>query len=477
MKQKIESLQKPTLLLGKTFALLVSLHFSILFVGCAPSKKNQSVRWSKQSSKDLPESINHLVQNESFKAGSVFTKGAKESVEIIPQKIAGARVEGGYLQKVFNDDGELIYVVGSEAVEPTEKLKKNIEALNLSKYEIVQRIKVKNYELQNASVIFNPEVIVDGQGLSQTAYISQDYILKDGTAAKRMKISEAGIIVGVEPIGSRFHDARGIVFPEGPKISTLQETILKNLIGDGTLSTLRLVATSQAEDKAFSTDDKFFYDPADVRFTQVQAFFYVDNALSWFTNVLKVTIPFKIEIETNVGAPARTNSFFYYNGKIRLGDGDGVNYKNIPHDPSIVTHETCHSLVQALAQLPYEGEGGSLNEGFSDFFTTAMFDNPKLAEASYMKGAFKRTVEVPYKLSDKNGALYHDSGILSGTFWQIRLKIGTDASLRLAVKTLSRIGPGGDFSSVRPAVEDALKEDFTATEIQTVQSVLGERGF
>jgi hypothetical protein len=194
MKQKIESLQKPTLLLGKTFALLVSLHFSILLVGCAPSKKNQSIRWSKQSSKELPESIHQMVQNESFKAGSVFTKGAKESVEIIPQKIAGAKVEGGYLQKVFNDDGELIYIVGSEAAEPTEKLKKSIEALNLSKYEIIQRIKVKNYELQNASVIFNPEVIVDGQGLTQAAYISQDYILKDGIE---------GQIIYIIPFGER----------------------------------------------------------------------------------------------------------------------------------------------------------------------------------------------------------------------------------------------------------------------------------
>jgi hypothetical protein len=439
-------------------------------VACAP-KAATVIRWSKHGKTDEPA----VLKEQAFANSISTTQVQNESVQIAYQKYFGAKVDGGYLQKVSSPTGDLNYLV-SHQITGINIDAGLIENLDLNKYAIVDKVKVRNMELQNASRLFAPEVVIANEFGNPEVYISQDYITKDGSQAKRIRISSAGIVTGVQQLGSQFHDGRGVIFPSGPKTSQLQETILKNLIGDGTLTSLKLAVTSQVE-KAFNHEQVFIYDPADVRFTQVQAYYFVDRAMEWFSNVLKVTIPFKIELETHVGAPARTNSAFYYSGKIRLGEGDGITYKEIAHDPSIVTHEVGHALVQSLAQLPYEGEGGSLNEGFADFFTAVMFDNPRMGESAYMKGPYKRTVEVSYTYQQKNGGLYHDSGILSGTFWDLKKALGSPTASRIAVKTLARLGPGGNFTNLRVAIEDSLAEGFSSEEIASVRTILSQRGW
>ena len=141
-------------------------------------------------------------------------------------------------------------------------------------------------------------------------------------------------------------------------------------------------------------------------------------------------------------------------------------------------HETCHSLVDAVANLPLgEGEGGSLNEGFADFFTAVYTNNPRLGEVAYLKGPFKRTVANNLKLSDKNGGLYHDSQILSGTLWDVEQALGAQKSLNLAMKILSRLGPSGDFSKVPDAVHQALTAGFADEDQKIVSEILAKRGW
>jgi Zn-dependent metalloprotease len=192
-------------------------------------------------------------------------------------------------------------------------------------------------------------------------------------------------------------------------------------------------------------------------------------------------MPFAIRGVSSLGFPEKTNSAFYYSGQIRLGAGDDVTFSKIPQDPSIVIHETCHALIEALAKLPYQGEGGSLNEGFSDFFTTVLLKNPKLGEASYKKGPFKRTVENDKKVSDKKGALYADSGIVSGTLWEIYQKLGQEKSLQFALEILTRLGPNSNFESTSTVMKELLaveqndKDKLADNEI--LKTVLKVRGW
>src|SRR5690606_1502757 len=112
------------------------------------------------------------------------------------------------------------------------------------------------------------------------------------------------------------------------------------------------------------------FPPTDERFDQVQAYYYANQILSWFGRKLTLKKPLKVSILAHVGYPDKTNAAFYYKGQVRLGSGDDVTFSLIPLDPSIVMHEVSHVLIDELARLPFQGEGGSINEGFADVFTT-----------------------------------------------------------------------------------------------------------
>jgi Zn-dependent metalloprotease len=160
-----------------------------------------------------------------------------------------------------------------------------------------------------------------------------------------------------------------------------------------------------------------------------------------------------------------------------LGLGDDQTYSHIPQDPSIVIHESVHALVDSIARLPYEGEGGSLNEAFADFFTALQLDNPNMGEAAYLKGPYRRTLANDFKLADKTGGLYHDSGIVSGALWDLRKSLGQDKARQIALSTLNRLTPGSDLADFGVQVKEVLSLVLSIEEVGIAVAMLEKRGF
>jgi Zn-dependent metalloprotease len=188
---------------------------------------------------------------------------------------------------------------------------------------------------------------------------------------------------------------------------------------------------------------------------------------------LNVRIPTSIEAVVHMGFPEKTNSAFYYQSKIRIGKGDDVTYSNIPQDASIIYHESFHALIDGVAHLSYEGENGSLNEAFADFFTCLMTDRPYLGESSYLKGPFKRNLNQGFKYSEKTGGLYHDSLIVSSLLWELKEKMGSAKAKTLAIETLILLNPASDlkmFSQKLIEVSKTLSADDQNTVLQTVNN-------
>lgn len=159
-------------------------------------------------------------------------------------------------------------------------------------------------------------------------------------------------------------------------------------------------------------------------------------------------------------------------------DSDDEIYSHLSQDPSVVIHESVHAFVDIVAGLPFEGEGGSINEGFADFFTAVQLNNPNMAESSYLKGPFRRSVVNSVVLDEKNGGLYHDSAIVSGVLWDLHERFGRDTGLKLSAYTLNRLVPGSDFKdfgdSLKFIIESELK---SPTDVQAALEVLQKRGF
>ncbi|GIL17752.1 MAG: hypothetical protein BroJett040_15030 [Oligoflexia bacterium] len=440
-------------------------------ISCSKASAPKEFIWQVGGSQSLPG----LIHGEQFKQQEISLLTNNELVERSPQMVGPAEVEGGFVQKLYNSKGSLIFARGQYIDEDYSKLRTLIEKRNTEKFAFLQKFKGKDASLKNAQQIFDPKVAIHQTAAGAQIIYNIDYIDHAGTGVYRMKVSPNSGVISQERTSSGFDQGKATVFPSGPKMSELSEVMLGGLIGDGTLTKQNLKVISQAAEKAQNPNLVFNYDPADGRFDQVQAFYFVDRTLGLFISKLGISLPFSLEVQTQYGAPDKTNAAFYYHGQIRLGTGDGVNYANMMKDPTIVMHETCHALIDGISRLPNEGEGGSLNEAFADFFTTTFMNHPHLGEVSYLKGPFKRTVDNSLKLSDRKGTLYFDSTIVSGTLWEIKELIGERQGLILATKTLSRLGPSGKFSTFVQSVESAMANGFTDEEKQNIRDVLKKR--
>ena len=185
-----------------------------------------------------------------------------------------------------------------------------------------------------------------------------------------------------------------------------------------------------------------------------------------------------LEVRLHIGNNGVSNAAFYHKDIIYLGTGDGEIYRDIPRDPSVVIHESMHALIDAYSGLPSEGEGGAFNEGFADFFTALVLKNPHMADSSYLKGPYRRTLTNDLKAyRDFSEGTYKSGSIIAGTFWDMRSFLDDQKLAKLAFHVLTRLGSGARFDEFAPSVTLAAAELLTAEEARNVEAALGARGW
>ncbi|MCK6596868.1 MAG: hypothetical protein L6Q37_00775 [Bdellovibrionaceae bacterium] len=283
--------------------------------------------------------------------------------------------------------------------------------------------------------------------------------------------------ISSQRVGSCFSDVLVKLYPRGPKLSTLENVTLKNVELGNSIKNQIITVNSSSNIKTITKNEILSITPDDPRFDLLQVSYFLQNSFDWFEKEFTANIPLSLEVELNVGAPEKTNTFFYYSNKIRFGSGDEVYYAQIAKDPSIIIHEGNHALIDKIANLPFQNEGGSINEGFADFLTTLQLNNPNLGEVAYLKGPFKRTVKNSAKLSDKKGSLYGDSSIVSGLFWQLKEELGDTTAGKLAVDTLILLGPKTNFKDLQQKINFIVNKSLHGKTLEQAQLILNTRGW
>lgn len=445
----------------------------ICVLGCQKNMDLTSYRWSSRKKNTKPE-----IQSNLFGNADATVKVFDEIVERSMQKVGGAIVDSTYLQKVTSADGNIQYLSARFDPQDFSHLAPQAGKLRTLRYSALETVKRKYLDLKNASFIFEPEVIISGTANQPKFQFQIEYIPHDSSAVYSMRVSPSYAIESIKRVEHCFQESRSLVFPVGPRLSDLMEMMLKPLIGDGSLTGPRIFVASEDGQKVVAENGEFLFGPDDPRFDHVQAFFFAQKTLNYAEAHWDLNLPFPIKIGLRAGFPQKTNYAYYYKGLVRLGEGDGVGYRNIPRDPSIVTHEVAHAIIDSISGMGTEGETASLNEAFADYLTATMWENPELGHTAFMKRPFTRTVNIRTKFAEKNGGLYHDSGILSGTFWDMELKIGAKKTQMLALKTIARLGAQPRFADVRPAIIDAMgAASFSIEDIKAVTTILDDRGW
>lgn len=443
---------------------LISL---LVVLGCTKKSALQESRWSGDGEKPSPPPV-HLVNSGEWKTNT-------DKIQFSDQTVEGFVVDNSFMKTIIKDN---TVVFQSYAVVPevSKKVLKNAKLLSITKGLAWAQFLNKNPIYQNWKSESPPQVIIETQS-KPTAVFTATLSNKQGQLFE-VRFDQDGNLQKQIQLGSHLSeptDVLALAFPKGPKKSDLSKIVLNQLSISDSLFNSRIEVKTESPLKISPSNDLEGL-PMDERFDQVQAYYFANQLISWLEKKSLINGPFKLGILAHVGYPEKTNTAFYFNGLIRLGSGDDVTFTKIPWDPSIVMHEVSHAVIDRVARLPFQGEGGSVNEGFADVFTTFLLESPLLGENAYKLAPFKRAVDVPVYLSQKNGGLYHDSAIVSTFFWSLKKEIGSDKALLLAFKTLEKLAPNTTFQDYILSLKES-SEFLTGSDLVKVEELMKKWGY
>lgn len=289
-------------------------------------------------------------------------------------------------------------------------------------------------------------------------------------------ISAHDDLILIKPAGANFHQVNTSLYRIGPKLEDLIDVSLVEVSDGPNLSSRYVVVSTESDKKITSLTQEMIFPVDDDRFDQMQTFYYINQISAWIEKHLLLKMTDKVEAVVALGNPEKLNSAFYFQNKIRLGKGDDKTYSRLTHDASIVYHEYMHAVIDRVSGLGHEGEPGSLNEAFADFFACHILNRPLLGESSYMLAPYKRNIGQVLKFDSKNGGLYHDSLIVSSLLWEIREKIGTEKAEKLAFEVLLQLHPLSDFDYFLKVIQLKAEEQLSKNELALFKEILKSRG-
>jgi Zn-dependent metalloprotease len=395
-------------------------------------------------------------------------------IAIYNQKINNKEIEDSYLKKLISPNGQLIGLVAQTTDRKIDN-KKSMHFESKSLADVKSELFTKYPELKSKKVESLDWMYVLNKSNLEPVY-------KIIYSESRGEIIEAKYDVNLQLIsknqaGSQFSDVDAFVYPRGPKLSQLENVTLKSIEVDNGIRSLNFKISSLISSKIQNPAEIPKIQTSDDRFDEVQVSYYIQKSFDWFTKSFNAQIPLMVDIQLNVGAPEKSNTAFYYANKIRFGSGDDVVYANIPRDPTIIIHESNHAIIDYLAHLPFDKEGGSINEGLADFLTTLQLNHPNLGEVAFLKGPFRRTVKNDLKFNDRTGGLYGDSAIISGLLWNLKEALGDELAGKTAVNTLMLLGPKSDFNDFKKKIQFVVKTDLKDKNLENAEKILKDRGW
>ena len=446
----------------KFYKILILL---LAMAGCTPKSSWQKATWRAGETPQSSEFLNQIPQ------GPAQSTQVQDEVQDFSQQMhQGFPIGQSFVKKLSFTNGDIISWSAQYKNDLPTLSKSELE--KFKKPDPAQRKILRQHQNRidrfvEFSALWNEKNQLVWQGV---------YFEKDGRPFQ-LQFNSRLQIVSIKALQAPEFDRSATLYTLGPKLSSLQEVPLRNLQIEKDLKN-NLVTIKNLEPLTFDLSLVLLqFAPEDPHFDALQVYYYVDRVQAWCEQNLgfKMRIPLNIQLQT--GYPEKTNAAFYYAGNIRLGAGDGVAYSRLPQDPSIVMHEVFHSLVETLARLPHEGEGGSLNEAFADYFTSQVLGRPHLGESAYLQGPYKRTLSELKKWSQLKGSLYADSLVASSLLWQLSAKISPEKIQKIAVKVLARLNPNSVFKDFNFELQEVLKKDLDDAEFRIAKEILTEREF
>ena len=159
-------------------------------------------------------------------------------------------------------------------------------------------------------------------------------------------------------------------------------------------------------------------------FDEVNVFYHMNVARDSIKGIepafvgMDYKVPAIVRIGTNYA-----NAFSDGKG-INFGEGDGVTLRNLALFCDVIYHEFNHGITNKIYPyplLPYTGESGAMDEGWSDYFSCNITNESLIGEGDLVIGEpFMRNLDNTLKVPDDWAGEVHDDGrIIGGAMWDL----------------------------------------------------------
>ncbi len=252
-------------------------------------------------------------------------------------------------------------------------------------------------------------------------------------------------------------------------------TTVSRLDGSGFLRGTHVEVLTDRPPGARESSFFFAYPSADPRFEEAMAYVHADRALER-TATLGFTGLFSAPLRLRVHGTAADNSWYSRpNREIVLGDG-GV---DDAEDADIILHELAHALHDALVPGFGDGDTRAISEGFADFWAASITGNACIGDwdaTSYSPPCLRRVDEPAVWPGWLNGRVHHDGAIWSSLLWDLRARLGTEASERLALAALLEQDTGSSWTEAAAGLLRAAAHLGLDAELPEIREILADHG-
>lgn len=206
----------------------------------------------------------------------------------------------------------------------------------------------------------------------------------------------------------------------------------------------------------------------------------------------------------NISDPETGGGFdnAFWNGTAMFYGNGNTAFEPLAEALDVAGHEMSHGVIQATANLTYQGESGALNESFADIFGVMMdsedwFLGEDVAKTSVFPTGRLRDMSNPhnggsqlgdpgwqpdntseqYTGSQDNGGVHINSGIVNHAYYLFATEIGLEKAEQIYYRALTEyLSASSKFIDLRASVEQAAEDLYGMTEKNAASSAFQSVG-
>lgn len=274
---------------------------------------------------------------------------------------------------------------------------------------------------------------------------------------------------------------KATVFPVSPGRTPRLRSVRLGGLGPvpGDRLTGRSLTVSPALPPTVSRADRDFRLAAtQAGFDEANAYHHLRRMIRYFAGILprsRMPSPPFSPIRAVVRDVSSPNNAYYWpsTGELRFGD---FGARPTARSADIVYHECAHAVSDSAARLaraPSDSQPRGLSEGYSDYFSNSILDDPRLGDwvaPAYARDSSNTALRFPPGFVGRE----HDTGaVWAAMLWSIRSQIGQPACDRLVLESLYYLGPQSTFADGRDALVAADRQmNRSATGVGAHESVI-----